>query len=80
MLKESREDINKQTRQHDEEIQLLNEQLQNKRDLDFIRFKEFVEKGGNPAYFHGTPSTGEVIMKKISMLFQSFLFVLYIYS
>ncbi|CAF2625726.1 unnamed protein product [Rotaria sp. Silwood2] len=60
MLKEARDDLNKQTRQHEEEIQLLNEQLQNKRDLDFIRFKEFVERGGNPALFQGSPSSFEV--------------------
>ncbi|CAF3484271.1 unnamed protein product [Rotaria socialis] len=60
MLKEAREDINKQTRQHEDEIQILNEQLQNKRDLDFIRFKEFVDRGGNPANFHGAPSSYEV--------------------
>ncbi len=63
MLKEARDDFNKQTRQHEEEIQLLNEQLQNKRDLDFVRFKDFVERGGNPALFHGPPSTAEVIIK-----------------
>ncbi|CAF3443526.1 unnamed protein product [Rotaria sp. Silwood1] len=60
MLKEARDDLNKQTRQHEEELQLLNEQLQNKRDLDFIRFKEFVERGGNPAHFHGTPTSFEL--------------------
>jgi len=63
MLKEARDDLNKQTRQHEEEIHLLNQQLHNKRDLDFIHFKEFVERGGNPAQFHGTPSTAEVIIK-----------------
>lgn len=60
MLKEAREDLNKQLQQHEEEVQLLNEQLQNKRDLDFMRFKDFVEQGGNPALFHGSPSTTEV--------------------
>lgn len=63
MLKEARDDLNKQTRQHEEEIQLLNEQLQNKRGLDLIRFKEFVERGGNPANFHGSSSTFEVAMR-----------------
>lgn len=61
MLKEAREELNKQTRQHEEEMQLLNEQLHNKRDLDLIRFREFVERGGNPAHFHGPPSSAEVI-------------------
>lgn len=60
MLKEAREDLNKQTRQHEEELIVLNEQLQNKRDLDFIRLKEFVAQGGNLAHLHGTPSTFEV--------------------
>ncbi|CAF0929662.1 unnamed protein product, partial [Rotaria sordida] len=60
MLKEARDDLNTQTRQHEEEIQLLNEQLQNKRDLDFIRFKEFVERGGNPAHFNGVPTSFEL--------------------
>ncbi|CAF1295830.1 unnamed protein product, partial [Adineta ricciae] len=60
MLKEAREDLNKQVQQHEEEIQVLNEQLQNKRDLDFMRFKDFVERGGNPALFHGPPSTVEL--------------------
>lgn len=60
MLREAREDLTKQARQHDEEVILLNEQLQNKRDFDFIRFKEFVAQGGNPAMFAGTPSTSEV--------------------
>ncbi|CAF0721783.1 unnamed protein product [Adineta steineri] len=60
MLKEARDDSNKQIRQHEEEIQLLNEQLQNKRDLDFIRFKDFVERGGNPGFFNGSSSTAEV--------------------
>lgn len=68
MLKEAREDLNRQTRQHEEEMQLLNEQLQNKRDLDFIRFKEFVERGGNPTNFHGTPSTMEVIIPIFSLI------------
>jgi hypothetical protein len=72
MLKEARDDLNKQTRQHEEEIQLLNEQLQNKRDLDFIRFKEFVERGGNPALFHGTPSTGEVIIQVFQIISPKF--------
>jgi hypothetical protein len=62
MLKEAREDLSKQARQHDEEIQLLNQQLHNKRDMDFIRFKDFVDRGGNPAHFHGPPSTAEVIL------------------
>jgi len=74
MLKEARDDLNKQTRQHEEEVQLLNEQLQNKRDLDFIRFKEFVERGGNPALYHGTPSTAEVIINSFSNLFLIFFY------
>jgi hypothetical protein len=69
MLKEARDDLNKQTRQHEEEIQLLNEQLHNKRDLDFIRFKDFVDRGGNPAHFHGPPSTAEVIPSFLSQSF-----------
>jgi len=72
MLKEARDDFNKQTRQHEEEIQLLNEQLQNKRDLDFIRFKDFVERGGNPSHFHGTPSTAEVIIQFFRIIFLIF--------
>lgn len=60
MLREAREDLTKQTQQHDEEIILLNEQLHNKRDHDFIRFKEFVAQGGNPAFFGGAPSAFEV--------------------
>ena len=65
MLKEARDDLTKQTKQHEEEIHLLNQQLNNKRDLDFIRFKDFVERGGNPGNFHGPPSTAEVIIKKL---------------
>jgi len=78
MLKEARDDFNKQTRQHEEEIQLLNEQLQNKRDLDFIRFKDFVERGGNPALFNGPPSKAEVIIKVFFS--KIYLSILYIYS
>jgi hypothetical protein len=78
MLKEAREDLTKQTRQYEEEIHLLNEQLHNKRDLDFARFKDFAERGGNSALFHGPPSTAEVIIirfffLKISFLFESIL-------
>ena len=79
MLKEARDDLNRQTRQHEEEMQLLNEQLQNKRDLDFMRFKEFVEKGGNPALFHGAPSSSEVgfvHFQIFSTCFRNFLFQL----
>lgn len=61
MLKEAREDLNKQTRQHEEEIHLLTQQLDNKRDLDLIRFKEFVQRGGNPAHFNSTPTTAELL-------------------
>lgn len=68
MLKEARDDLNKQTRQHEEEMQLLNAQLQNKRELDFIHFKEFVDRGGNPALFHISGSSFEVI----KLGFQSF--------
>jgi hypothetical protein len=75
MLKEARDDLNKQTRQHEEEVQLLNEQLQNKRDLDFIRFKEFVERGGNPALYHGAPTTAEVIIN-IFLKYFSYLFII----
>ena len=60
MLREAREDLTKQARQHDEEIILLNQQLQNKRDLDMMRFREFVAQGGNPSLFSGTPSASEV--------------------
>jgi hypothetical protein len=60
MLKEAREDLNKQSRQHEEEILVLNEQLQNKRDLDFIRIKDFAERGGNSGLLHGAPSSFEV--------------------
>jgi hypothetical protein len=60
MLKESREDLNKQSRQHDEELAILHEQLQHKRDLDFVRFKEFAERGSNSARFHDAPSSIEV--------------------
>jgi len=77
MLKEARDDLNKQTRQHEEEVQLLNEQLQNKRDLDFIRFKEFVERGGNPALYHGAPTTAEVI---INIFFKYFVLFIYNFS
>ncbi len=73
MLKEARDDLSKQTRQHEEEIQLLNDQLQNKRDVDFMRFKEFVERGGNPANFHGAPTTADVIIESFSNYF-SYLF------
>ena len=60
MLRDAREDLTKQIQQHDEEMILLNEQLHNKRDHDFIRFKEFVAQGGNPALFAGAPSAFEV--------------------
>lgn len=76
MLKEAREELNKQTRQHEEEMQLLNEQLHNKRDMDFIRFKEYVERGGNPAHFHGPPSSAEVIFILVPFFFSS----LYLFS
>lgn len=75
MLKEAREELNKQTRQHEEEIQLINEQLHNKRDMDFIRFKEYVERGGNPAHFHGPPSSAEVNSILVSRFFLSLPFV-----
>lgn len=60
MLKEARDDLNKQSRQHEEEILVLNEQLNNKRDLDFIRFKDFAERGSNSGQLHGAPSSFEV--------------------
>ena len=60
MLKEARDDLNKQSRQHEEELLVLNEQLNNKRDLDFIRFKDFAERGSNSGQLHGAPSSFEV--------------------
>ncbi len=77
MLKEAREELNKQTHQHEEQIQLLNEELHNKRDLDYMRFKDFVDRGGNPAHFHGPPSTAEVILL---FCFQLFLLFFEIFS
>ena len=62
MLNEARDDLNKQMRQYEEEIQILKERLQNKRDLDFTRFKDFVERGGNLAQFQGVTSSYEVMI------------------
>ncbi|CAF0798448.1 unnamed protein product [Didymodactylos carnosus] len=60
LLKEAREDLNKQTKHYEEEIQLLNEQLHNKRDIDFLKFKEYVAQGGNPASYRNTPTSHEL--------------------
>ena len=69
MLKEARDELSKQARQHDDEIQLLNDQLNNKRDLDSMRLKDFVDRGGNSARFHGAPSTAEVSLRFFSQSF-----------
>ena len=59
-MKEAREDLTNQTRQYEQEILVLNEQLNNKRDFDLIRLKDFAERGGNSGSFNGTASAAEV--------------------